>query len=436
MFLYRSGIVILFVTLRALIQLSGISEYLVRQQILSTPLTSQLRVREALYLSERGHSPYDTELVHETPLVIALLTAATALSEKYGMLVLFILLDIITGLIMLEGVELQRKFQKQQEGRRNNDTKNSDEAYNEMRVRLELTSDEEMARIKLTLFTLYFLNPLTLLVSATQSSVIIHNLVFSLCFYSSLKLSAAAPLCIAVAAYLNMYSVFLAVPFFLIIRSRKDVSALLFFTSYSISLVCLLFVSNLVFNDWRFLNSVYGCLLTVSDYTPNLGFFWYFFMLTFKHFNAFFIAVFQLIIPSLLLLLTCRFHRDPCFLLYTSVSVICIFKSYPSLGDAILPLFIAFSWNHLFPCLRQVLLVSGMFIATCALLPGFYFLWMYSGFGNANFFFAITLVYSLAHLFFLTDMIRAYLSREKLLDYFELQTNAIQLAEAAELNDN
>ena len=426
MLLYRGSVISVFIALRALLQLSGISEYLVHQQILSTPLTSQLRVREALYIRERGHSPYGTDVIHETPLVIALMATATMLSEKYGMIILLVLLDILTGLTMLEGIESQRQLQKQQESRRNIDTRNSETSYNEVRVRLQFTPDEGWERIKLTLFALYFLNPLTLLVSATQSSVVLHNFVFSLCFYSSLRSSVTAALCLAVATYLDMYSLFLIVPFFLIIRRRKNVSVPLFLISYSVSLVCLLFVSKLVFNDWSFLSSVYGCLLTVSDYTPNLGFFWYFFMLTFKHFNAFFIAVFQLIIPSLLILLTCRFHRDPCFLLYTTLSVICIFKSYPSLGDAILPLFLAFSWSHLFPCLRQVLIVSGMFIATCALLPGFYFLWMYSGFGNANFFFTIALLYSLAHLFFVTDMIRAYLSREKFLDYCMLQTNTVE----------
>ena len=433
MLLYRGCVIFTFIVLRALLQLSGISEYLVQQQILSTPLTSQLRVREALSLTERGHTPYDTDIIHETPLVIALMATVTQLSDKYGMILLFLLLDILTGLTMLKGIEFQRQFQKQHENRRNlenNDTKNSHNSYNEIRVRLQLTPDEAWDKIKLTLFALYFLNPLTLLVSATQSSVIIHNYVFSLCFYSSLKSSPTAPIYLAVATYLNMYSLFLIVPFFLIIRRKKNVSVSLFFTFYSLSLVCLLLGSKFVFNDLNYLSSVYGCLLTVSDYTPNLGFFWYFFMLTFQHFNAFFIAVFQLIIPSLLILLTCRFHRDPSFLLYTTISVICIFKSYPSLGDAILPLFLAFSWSHLFPCLRQVLIVIGMFIATCALLPGFYFLWMYSGFGNANFFFAISLVYSLAHLFFVTDMMRAYLSREKFLDYCELQTNTVQHREA------
>ncbi|KAI6645760.1 Phosphatidylinositol glycan anchor biosynthesis class U protein [Oopsacas minuta] len=413
MFLYRATVITVFITLRILLQFSGISEYLVHQQILSTPLTSQLRIREALSLIQRGQSPYDADILHETPIVIALLTFFTNLSDKYGMFILFLMLDILTGLILVRGIELQRELQKKQEKKIVNT--DSDSTIEEIWKMLQLQPDESWESDKY--ISLYFLNPLTLLVSATQSSVIFHNFIFALAFHSSLKRSPTTPIYLAIATYLNLYSIFLTMPFILIHRAWRKGSVILFLSLYSISLICLLLVSNAVCGDWSFVNSVYGCLLTVSDYTPNLGLFWYFFMLTFLHFNLFFIVVFQLIIPSLLILLTCRFHKDPCFLLYTTVSIICIFKSYPSLGDAIIPLLLAFSWSHVFPCLKQVLIVLGLFIATCTLLPGFYFLWMYSGFGNANFFFALSLVYSLAHLFFVTDMIRAYLSREKFTDY-------------------
>ena len=422
MSLHKATIIAIFIVLRILLQLSGISEYLVHQQILSTPLTSQLRIREALSLIQRGQSPYDADILHETPLVISILAVMNYVSEKYGMSVFLLILDIITGLTMVRGIELQRELQKEQEKKRDTDSKNSNTTLNQIRIALQLQPDQSWDRNKF--LALYFLNPLTLLVSATQSSVIFHNFIFALAFHSSLKRSPTVPIYLAIAAYLNLYSIFLTIPFLLIQRNRKNSSIPLFLILYTASLAGLLLTSHYACGDWSFVNNVYGCLLTISDHTPNLGFFWYFFMLTFQHFNLFFIAVFQLIIPSLLILLASRFHREPCFLLYLTVSVICIFKSYPSLGDAIIPLLLSFSWNHIFPCLRQVFVVLAMFIATCTLLPGFYFLWMYSGFGNANFFFAISLLYSLAHLFFLTDVIRAYLSREKFLDYCQLQSAA------------
>ncbi|KAF9566874.1 hypothetical protein EC968_003536 [Mortierella alpina] len=46
--------------------------------------------------------------------------------------------------------------------------------------------------------------------------------------------------------------------------------------------------------SWDFVGSVYGTILMVSDLTPNLGLFWYFFIEMFDQFRPFFILVFQI----------------------------------------------------------------------------------------------------------------------------------------------
>lgn len=62
------------------------------------------------------------------------------------------------------------------------------------------------------------------------------------------------------------------------------------------------------------------------------------------------------------------------------------------------------------------------FFATCTLLyatllgPAFYYLWIYAGSGNANFFYAITLVWSLAVTVIVADALFAVL-----LDEFETE---------------
>lgn len=62
------------------------------------------------------------------------------------------------------------------------------------------------------------------------------------------------------------------------------------------------------------------------------------------------------------------------------------------------------------------------FIELAALLyatflgPAFYHLWIYAGSGNANFFYAITLVWSLGLTLFVTDLIYA-----TLVDEFEVE---------------
>ena len=58
------------------------------------------------------------------------------------------------------------------------------------------------------------------------------------------------------------------------------------------------------------------------------------------------------------------------------------------------------------------------FFATAAILyaillgPAFYYLWIYAGSGNANFFYAITLVWSLGLTVILTDSLFAVLRDE------------------------
>jgi phosphatidylinositol glycan class U len=51
-------------------------------------------------------------------------------------------------------------------------------------------------------------------------------------------------------------------------------------------------------------------------------------------------------------------------------------------------------------------------IYTTLLGPAFYYLWVYAGSGNANFFYAITLVWSLALSVILADMVYALIRDE------------------------
>ena len=56
-------------------------------------------------------------------------------------------------------------------------------------------------------------------------------------------------------------------------------------------------------------------------------------------------------------------------------------------------------------------LVAALLYASC-LGPAFYYLWIYAGSGNANFFYAITLVWSLGLSFIVADSLYAALRDE------------------------
>ncbi len=66
-----------------------------------------------------------------------------------------------------------------------------------------------------------------------------------------------------------------------------------------------------------------------------------------------------------------------------------------------------------------------MFLASTALGPILYHLWIYNGSANANYFFAINLVFGTAQIFLITDLLFAYIKREFYMEhgYKELRRN-------------
>ena len=57
--------------------------------------------------------------------------------------------------------------------------------------------------------------------------------------------------------------------------------------------------------------------------------------------------------------------------------------------------------------MRYLFLTTSALLYTAFLAPTFYHLWIISGSGNANFFYAITLVYGLAQSVFVADALYA-----------------------------
>ena len=115
---------------------------------------------------------------------------------------------------------------------------------------------------------------------------------------------------------------------------------------------------------------------------------------------------------------------------------ISILKSYPSVGDAALFHSLLFLFPHLLPRAfivlsfraerdvgrrervdyRHPLLTVCLYLYSSALLPAFHHLWLYAGSGNANFYYASTLIYSVAGGALVVDALWACLRREFLSD--------------------
>lgn len=157
----------------------------------------------------------------------------------------------------------------------------------------------------------------------------------------------------------------------------------------------LLAMSFQITGSWEFLASTYGVQLLLPDLTPNVGLWWYFFIEMFDSFRSFFLGVFWLHLSSYVFGLSIRLRRQPLFVLTTMLGIFAIFKPYPSISDTSLYLAMLALYRHLFPLMRYTFIGASVLLYATLLGPAFYYLWIYAGSGNANFFYAITLVWSL-----------------------------------------
>lgn len=177
-------------------------------------------------------------------------------------------------------------------------------------------------------------------------------------------------------------------------------------------LYSLLQMSYIITGSWEFIESTYGVQLLLPDLTPNVGLWWYFFIEMFDSFRNFFLGVFWLQLSSYVAGLTIRLRRQPLFVIITLLGVFAIFKPYPSISDTSLYLAVLPLYRHVFPLMRYTFLALSTILYATLLGPAFYYLWIYAGSGNANFFYAITLVWSLGLSILVADALFAVLRDE------------------------
>jgi len=229
------------------------------------------------------------------------------------------------------------------------------------------------------------------------------------------------------ASYLSMYPVLLLPPLMLLAFDRQAPSSRRSSGSNSAAvgrfvlanagaaagtLASLVGLSYLVTGSWEFLPSTYGVQLTLSDLTPNIGLWWYFFTEMFDSFRSFFLAVFWLHLSSYVGGLSIRIRRQPLVVLTLLAGITAIFKPYPSTSDASLFFALLPLYRHVFPLMRYAFVVAAAVLYATFLGPAFYHLWIYAGSGNANFFYAITLVWSLGLSLLVSDLTFAVLRDE------------------------
>ncbi|KAJ5175231.1 uncharacterized protein N7482_001108 [Penicillium canariense] len=369
----------------------------------STPVNSFKRLQEGLYLYTRNVSPYDGGVFHQAPLLLPLFSLLPDVkSNPVPTAVFYFLVDLLNAQALATISESGQSVQS----------------------RLHSAIRKHIRWDGVSVAAWFLFNPFTIATClARPTSVFTTSGILFAVSNAVDGNSLNAMLALGFASYLSLYPALLFVPLALLCYDQRvqkcpqAPSTVVFILQHGAilfgSIAGLLGLSVLITgNFWEFMSATYGFHLLVPDLTPNVGLWWYFFIEMFDSFRGFFLGVFWLHLASYVGGFTARLRRQPLFIITAILGVFAIFKPYPSISDASLYFALLPLYRHLSPLMRYTFFAISALLYSSLLGPAFYHLWIYAGSGNANFFYAITLVWSLGLSILLADSIFAALRDE------------------------
>ncbi|KAL8988572.1 MAG: hypothetical protein Q9177_002376 [Variospora cf. flavescens] len=370
-----------------------LAELLTGRAEISTPVTSFKRLQEGVFLYTHNVSPYDGGVFHQAsaavvpscnhaPLFLPLFALIPAAFFQLVIAILYILVDLASADAVIRIAH--------------SGAARSSPLFSSPRK--DIRWDE------LAVGAAFLFNPFTIATCLARPTTVFSNCAIVCAVAAAVEQRPVkSMLALASAAYFSLYPALLLPPLILLCHDQSvgtksslsnTASKLLpFFLG---SLTWLLATSYVLTGfSWEFIHSTYGVHLLLPDLTPNVGLWWYFFIEMFDPFRAFFLGVFWLHLVSYVGGLCFRLRKQPLFVLTTLLGIFAVFQPYPSIADASLYFSLVPLYSHIFPLMRYTFFAIATVLYATLLGPAFYYLWIYAGSGNANFFYAITLVWSL-----------------------------------------
>lgn len=376
------------VAARLILQLSPLPSFFKHDGQLSSPLTSYSRLHEGIYLFRNGIDPYSGGTFRHSPLYLSLFS--TVLPESAALsAVLWTLADAIGAWAL---VQIWRARSRTGKGRR----------------------DWVIAAV-------YLLNPYIFLPSLAFSTSTFDNAfqLLSLMFASQGRTSESL-LTLALLSHLSLPSILLLPPTVLLLLSdptshlaspkpfaQKLRKAIPFTTEFLAYFSILIFASTLASGGWGWVRNTWGAGFLLPDLTPNPGLWWYFFTEMFDHFRPFFLMVFNVHLLIYVAPICIKFQHDPLYATFLLIGVLALFKPYPTLSDPGLFISLISLFPETYPYFRHPIVTTLLHLHASLLLPLFHHLWVAAGTGNANFFYASTLVFGIANGAVLIDCVWA-----------------------------
>ncbi|EJF61100.1 PIG-U-domain-containing protein [Dichomitus squalens] len=366
------------VAVRVALAFAPVPETFKYDQQLSSPLTAYSRLREGIYLFDHGVDPYSGGSFRHSPLLLSLFSTALPLT-RYTSPVLWTAADVLAAwaLARIWRLRTGAKYTKR---------------------------DKQV--IALYLFNPYILLPsLALSTSSIENSLTLLSLMFA-----SRGRASASLFVFAILIHISLPSLLLLVPILLLSISRPVSSltvphpfagdpkgALPLLGEFLGYTALLSFASTLVCGNWSWIEKTWGAFITLPDLTPNPGLWWYFFTEMFDHFRPFFLLVFTVHLLIYIAPICIKFQHDMLYAVFLLVGILAVFKPYPTLSDPGLFISMFSLFPETYPYLRHPIVTGLIHLHASLLLPLFNSLWLRQGTGNANFFYASTLVFGMGN---------------------------------------
>ncbi|KAH8703295.1 putative GPI transamidase component PIG-U [Talaromyces proteolyticus] len=383
----------------------------------STPISSFKRLQEGLFLYTHNVSPYDGGVFHQAPLLLPILSLLPN-SRAYPLAthLLYMTIDLLNANALIR----------------------ISESSESITSRLHNTLRKNIRWDGVAIAAWYLFNPFVVSTCLARSTTIFTNTSILYAISNAVNgNNVNAMIALAIASYLSLYPALLFPPLVLLCYDRlasnqkvqpKKAGFVLERLGIFIATVGTLLGASFTITgfSWEFISATYGAHLLVPDLTPNSGLWWYFFIEIFDSFRGFFLGVFWLHLAGYVGGLTIRLRRQPLFVITSLVGIFAIFKPYPSIADVSLYFGLLPLYRHLSPLTRYTFFAAAALLYATLLGPAFYHLWIYAGSGNANFFYAITLVWSLGLTILVADYIFAALRDEWEEDHPEMKGKEVR----------
>ncbi|KAE9403676.1 PIG-U-domain-containing protein [Gymnopus androsaceus JB14] len=375
----------------------------------SSPLTSWLNLQEGIYLFKRGIDPYSGGVFRHSPLYLSLssLLPISIFSNPLFCAILFTVADAFAAYALI-GIWRLRQG---------------------LRLTMESSRDSLLVAI-------YMLNPCIFIPSLARSTSSLDNACLLGAVMWACEACGSGPggksenesvvsskrsrsksrslLLLALRTHLSTDTLILLPPTMMLILSQDPGSRLasprgfvpgtknkstlttpilVLLAEWFLYWTLLTLLSSLVVgfgSGW--MGQTWGASFTLPDLTPNPGVWWYFFTEMFDHFRPFFLMVFSVHLLLYVAPVCIKFQHDPLYAFFILTGILSTFKPYPTLSDPGLFMALWGVFPEVYKYLRHPLVTFLTSLHALLLQPLFAHLWLSHGTGNANFYYATTLV--------------------------------------------